>query len=545
MNEEPAWLAPSAAAGGGMWPLGLESGGFAIIERLLPGYTNTTVRPRYYAFFAWAFWTWEQRREHTTLSQQQWRERLEMLMRLCTKTRDPELTGLFGNDSVGAVRESADTMLPLFRGYVPSAFVPAAYSSSFGKLGCAIPGEAREEVRLTESVGAPLARAFDRALRQNPACAAALDRWALCDDPEVPAEAVYILKDALALRHVWPGEAEQPVLEDLLLRTRPAGDAGASEADAARTRSLALLLELLAASPAGIADTGVPHVVFATERLPNGSRFEPDPVFAQDWASWQRYQERQFQKVGLYGFWSVLIQTLQGGLSAPTDVVRDICRLLASEPLLHQWLDSEPLAWKVADAREWVRQTAEADEVGPGGILSALSDRVRSRSTARSERAAASLLLLLLVTAWWERVRPSLNPALVQLHRLAGAARLPLDALTREFAGRGAATVEELVRWIVCNIVIGQANRVAMEKIARGEAHVFLLQDERGYRARKGLRHTDYVWYDEPRISSGYRLMEGLGLVESGAGYRITDAGKAALERVREHLRTVHGISDL
>jgi hypothetical protein len=157
MNEEPGWLAPSAAAGGGMWPLGLESGGFAIVERLLPGYTNTTVRPRYYAFFAWAFWTWEERRGQTALSQREWRERLEMLMRLCTKTRDPELTGLFGNDSVRAIREPDDTEISLFPGYVPSAFVPAAYSSSFGKLGCAVPGDARDEVRLTESVGAPLA----------------------------------------------------------------------------------------------------------------------------------------------------------------------------------------------------------------------------------------------------------------------------------------------------------------------------------------------------------------------------------------------------
>lgn len=534
MRTGPHWLAPSASIGGGMWPLGLETAGFTIVDQLLPGFTNTTIRPRYYAFFAWTFWTYERHRDRTLLSQAEWRARLEMLLRLCTKQRDPTYTGLFGNDSVAPISVASDEMVSLYRDYIPSAFVPAAYSSSFGKLGCAVPTEVKGEVQLTDAVGVPLAEAFDRSVRRDPSCAAALE-WVLCDAMEIPAEVVFELAHALSLRPVSPGEPEHQALTDLLIRMRPAGDPGQSAVDEARSRSLGLLLELLATSPGGLPDRSAPHRLFATSQLPDGTAFRPSEPFAQTWSAWQRYQERQFEKVGIYGFWSVFIELLREGASRPADALTRLQAAMEEDPLLHAFLGENPFSWSVRDAREWLLSRAREDGGEVGAMLDEFSARIRNRTTPLGERAAASLLMLLLVTAAWEDARMSLDPSLVRLHKTGGAGRISLESLTQEFIGRGPAGLEGLLRWILGTAVVGQANRVAMEKIARGEAHVFLFQDEAGYRVRPGLGVLDYVGYDEPRIHSGYRLMEGLGLVEIDGGYRITNAGRNVLAEVRAH----------
>lgn len=97
--------------------------------------------------------------------------------------------------------------------------------------------------------------------------------------------------------------------------------------------------------------------------------------------------------------------------------------------------------------------------------------------------------------------------------------------------------MRELVDWLVGTAVLGQANRVAVEKLVQqGAYHFFITQGEDGYRLRKPMKSTDYVVYDMPRIESAYSLLEGVSLIEHDEyGIRVTPHGLDTLERVREH----------
>jgi hypothetical protein len=149
------------------------------------------------------------------------------------------------------------------------------------------------------------------------------------------------------------------------------------------------------------------------------------------------------------------------------------------------------------------------------------------------ERAAAALLLLVLVTATWRTRREALDRDLVRLHELGDSGRLSLEFMVAEMDRRGGDTLRELLRWVLGTAVIGQANRVALEKVARGTANVFLLRDEAGYRARPGLHPFAYLNYDDPAVENAYRLLAGLDLVQEGETWQITPLGEATLARAR------------
>lgn len=530
----PTWLDPSTRPkSGGMWPLGLEPAGFRMINDLLPGITNATFRPRYYSFFAWVHWTHEVAvaSNQTLLSQKEWRQRLEMIFRLATQVYHPDYVGLIGRTRTPHLDLDDHEMVSLDRKNVTTAFQAAFYSSSFGYLGCSYTSSPRAPVELTEYAGLPLARTFEEGLRREKGIEPALE-WVLSDEMEVPARVIYDLAGPLALRPLTPNEPEHPVLVDLLFRL-PGGAIGeASPLDEDRCLSLGMLLDVLAqAGEEGISDAWELHRIFATGALPDGQMYVPASVFEDHFALWQRYQERQFQKVGLYGIWSALIGCLRDGVSLPVSVLRRIQQDIADAELTLEWLPGASLSFRVDEAQEWVWAIAQ-ESGGVGSAMADLSEVVRDRRTERAERAAAALVLLLLVTAWCRRQRESLGLEGTRFYGEGGASRWAISFFVDEMDRRGKDRLDELVQWLLGTAVIGQANRVAIGKLLQqGMYHFFVSLDEDGYHAPPRLQPTDYVKYDEPRIWSGYQLMAGLGLVEEEEGIRITTQGLEQLRR--------------
>lgn len=537
----PFWLDPSTRPkSGGMWPLGLEPAGFSMINDLLPGITNSTIRPRYYSFFSWVHWTHDvaMATGRTLLTQQEWRRRLEMIFRLATQVYYPDYVGLIGRTRTPHLSVPGDEMISLDRKNVTTAFQAAFYSSSFGYLGCSHTSSPRVPVELTDFGGVPLARAFEEGLRSRPDTAAALD-WVLSDEMEIPAQVIYDMAGPLALRPVSPDEPEHAVLVDLLFRLSDGAIAESSPLDEDRCLSLGLLLNVLAeAGDEGISDKGALHRIFATGVLPSGTRFVPDPVFATHFSGWQRYQERQFEKVGLYGVWSALISCLREGVSLPAAFLRRIQRQITESEIAQEWLTEDPMVLRVDEAQEWVWMVAQDSGSGIGGAMSDLSALVRHRRTGMGERAASALVLLLLVTSLCRRQRDSVDPEFRHFYAEGGPSRWAISYFVDEVHRRGGERLDSLIHWLMGTAVIGQANRVAVGKLLQqGQYHFFVAQDEDGYHATGRLQPTDYVKYDEPRIGSSFELMAGLGLVDISSAIRITDLGQGQLIRAREILR--------
>jgi hypothetical protein len=525
-----------------MWPLGLEITGFNIADRLLPGINTTVVRPRYYAFFAWAFWTYEHARSTTTLTQREWLDRLEMVVRLCTQTRAPGYVGLVGTRSIGPVFSPAETNISLVDREVVSAYSAAFYASSFAQLGCTTESTRAREVALSEAVGVPLADAFDRDVRLGASRADAL-AWVLSDTPSVPAWVIFSLQDSLALRDVAPQEAVHPLLVDLFVRLRAPDDPGNTSADDARTRSMVFLLDLLAQLPGGLENASVVHEVFATRTLPTGDRLRTDPVWDEAFRGWERYQERQFEKLALYGMWSVLVEVLQEGTSRPVEIMKKLIDELGDSELLSTWVGEGALRRDVASARTEILEKAQLCPRDAGGTMIDFVALIQDQSAdlTLGDRAAAAVLLLLLAVSSWASYRETAEPWEIGLHRIGGPGRLALEPVREEVLRRGADPLEEFVRWMMGSAVIGQANRVALEKMVRGDANIFLLRDEQGYRARSGLTPWKYVYYDNPAVYNAYSLLAGLHLVDMSDGFRLTDTGHSVLDRAQAHLRCQAG----
>lgn len=540
MGEYPVWLdCDHRSSGGGMWPLGLEAGGFRFIEQLMPGFNNVTTRIRYYSFFSWVFWTFQERVNRgesvpTAAAQKAWRERLEMALRLASLYLVPGMGGLVGNRKVHPPAAGPSEPLSLRDPGAATAFQPANYSASFALFRC---GAATSDglIVLSEEIGVPLARAFDVRLRAHPGGPAAFE-WLASEQEEIPAGVLYQAAGALALRDIVVSEPEHAPLVDVLFRMRNAADPARSSSDTSRSRSMGLLLQLVRDADGALRNPHEVHGVFATRRLSNGRPFEPDRAFRTAFAGWERYQERQQEKVAIYGFWSVLISLLHEGLSLPDRIMQRIEEYASASSVMRHWLGETPLEWTVRDAQDWLVEQAGSSEGGIGHSLHILAEMILDAGTGPAERAGAAAVLLLLITAHWSRVRTGLATSLTRIHGDAAPERLPLASVTRQVESRGTQDLGMFIRWVVASYVLAQANQTAIRKLAeRGDYHFFISQDAAGYRVRPGLSPMSYVNYDIPRAGSALALMTGLGLVESGNAYGITSAGEVLLRDLVEY----------
>lgn len=534
----PAWLESDTPHGtGGMWPLGLEPLGFRLIGRLTPALTNATNRIRYYSFFSWVFWTFKEAADQrivlrTRAAQTAWRERLEMIFRLATLHADPDVVGLVGSTQISPADQTPDEKITLLREGVTTAFKAASYSSSFENFGC---GRtlATGLVQLSDEIGVPLARAFDARLRME--AKAEEIEWILSSEPEIPAGVLYRLADVIGLRSVEPWEPEHPVLLDMLLRMRGLEDQALGPLDDLRSRSLALLLEIVRQTPDGLPDARALHAVFATGQLPGGSDLQVPDGLREHFRRWQRYQERQFQKIALYGFWSALIELLHRGISRPDRLAERLKAAVSGSKMAGDWLGSDPLALTCGAAQE--RIFARAVDAGdPWGVTQvALVGSVFDWKAQWEERAGSALCLLLLTTRAWAEIRDQAPPSERRLHD-GEPERLCLNDVTRALEARAGQPLGEVLRWVFSAWVLAQANRTALAKlIQQRQYQFFVAQDEAGYRMVKPIAASDYVKYDDPHGDQAYDLLAGLYLVERNATIRITPDGAAALERLLKY----------
>ena len=520
----------------GLWPLGLEPVGFSFARQLLPGLTNVTTDIRYYSFFSWAFWTFEQHlrdrgtTEFDPADQKRWLARLENLFRAATLYSDPDVLGLAGVTSTVRLNHEEE-MLALDATDVPSGFVPALYSASWRNLRC---GESTPRgVRLSTELGRPLACAYQARLEQaatKPEIEMLLS-WA----PSVPASLVRKVADAVRLRPVVPGEQEHPALCELLFRTASENSNPEwRKLDASRSRSLALLLEFGRQGRGTIRDRFDIHRIFASGRLPDKRPFEIPAPYRDDFSIWQRYQERQYERIALYGFWVVVYEAIRAGRRTPSRICRWVEADLERSPVLSEWLGDDALRLTVGDATEAIfdrYRSLQYPDLGADDLRERLSER---EPEVKADRAGAALLLLLLVVVIWRERRSQVPGWARKLHERYGRERLALEVLLEDLQSRQAESLRDLVQRVVEVYVLSQSLRVALEKFARGEYRFFIARDQEGFRIVRNEDPRGHLGYDQPRLQGAYRLLEGLGLIDLGDGYAVTLAGETLLEELED-----------
>jgi hypothetical protein len=128
-----------------------------------------------------------------------------------------------------------------------------------------------------------------------------------------------------------------------------------TEEDQSRSRSLGLLMEIARKCNAGCIEDSedICHSLFASKTFPDGAAFPVPSEFEYDFSIWERYQERQCLKLGLYGFWHEINQLLQGcpsNTASTSEIVDHLARLAASSAVATSWLGRDALKQKVGTA---------------------------------------------------------------------------------------------------------------------------------------------------------------------------------------------------
>jgi hypothetical protein len=392
MTSYPEWtrLGKGVAPHRGVAPLGLEPVGRWFVDRLMPGINNITEHVRYYSFFSWALWTFLQQVQDGSLhrtdqDQARWLIRMENILRFATlfaDWRDQTKTwGLIGVERAGKLDlpwADPDAMLTVGEKFAATAFVPAAYRASFAALGCAeIIGD---HANLTSGMGGALAEAFHHQVltTENANAERAL---LLSTEDRIPMRVLHRLADAVRIRPVATTDPEHPLLADLLFRIRhPRQNPEMRSMDENRARSIALLMDILrnADTPLRTDDY---HSVFASGHLPGGRPYSPPPALRRAWVLWGGYQEREFQRVALYGFLYAAVRAIQEqeqwrGHRSSASVIGALLHAARSASVVNDWLGQPISYWTVGEAQDELLGRWDPTGADSAQSLEGLSSRV-------------------------------------------------------------------------------------------------------------------------------------------------------------------------
>lgn len=547
----PYWTALRTGGGtdGGIWALGLEQIGLRLADEMLPGLTNQTVHARYYSMFAWAFWKFaEIARAHGRVvaaeEQDAWFRRVENAFRVASELAEPGRRALVGSRAVRRRWDEIDRRggrVSLVDDAPASAWVP--YGASFREMRCGV--DDRGLVQLLRPTGVDLAETFDaqlRATRPGRALIAALMSRAQSIDVDL----LRAVADEFALRQLQTADPEHaPLLEMLAPHTER--DAAVPEhvrtarRDRARSRTMGLFLDIAREGRGALQTFWDVHRVFAGGAPRARAVYQPPDVFARDFLRWQRYQERQHQKLALYGLWRDVHDLLLGrrGWWAPAhEIVDHILDAAGRSDVLAEWCGRNPLDVRVETAltRVW-RKVRAWDDPSTTAPYTLSQDLIGSRTaedgTATSRAVATALAT---IVEWESRRDAGTVPVNIgAIHRWGGRRRVALEVFTSDVRERSALTIRELLTWMLETCVIGQSLHVAVEKWEdQRQDRFFLAPEGNGYVL---VQKQDFrnLGYDGGRVMTAFRLLEELGLVDDGNGVRITTAGRQALSAIRRH----------
>jgi hypothetical protein len=457
--------------------------------------------------------------------------RLEHVWRAATLLQSPSATGLVG--VIKALRVDKlkqQTEIRLDDDTVPTAFTPANYSASFRALGCGhwSPKNGANLTPFAEKV----ALAFDSEVQKAVGKGQAL-KSILSNQRSVTVKNIHAVASSICMRPVTNNQPEQRLLIELLFRLDPSKeDTKTADQHRARSRSLALLMEVIEQSEGKVNSGWDLHRVFATEILPNQRRFMPSPQFQNDFELWKRYQERQYIKIAVYSLWheTVLLLGYRSTKCATSqEILGHLLSSTADSTFLKEHIGPGSLQKDVRSVLEKVRETLRHRPRDFGKTAVRATEMLLEKTTSTADRVGTALYLLFLCSSFWLDNEVQLPHA--DLHRDGGRRALSLAVVCSDLQQFSDIPTADYLSWIIENYVLKQAIRVAIDKLPN--YRFFIMRDEEGYRLVKTQNPESYLAYDISRIDSGYRLMEDLRLTDTSQGLRLTSLGRKTLERLR------------
>ena len=504
----PNWTEDCGEEPGGRDFLGLQSVGEAILNALLPGLTNSTVHPRYYAFFAWVFKLANDQNIHAGKALSEHRFRYETaLIYAAQATHATEIHNVVGirDARTGPHRWiGASGQYGLYNSSWSdrvSAFPSANYRPSFASLRLLRVNSDGAISLLPE--GKLLAEAFENQLAHSSAVRA----LAKAGPHPVRGTTLKQLHDDFCPCAVRSrGGADRPALIEVLFRfARPAQDQARRTEEDARRLSLAYLLHLVKECGRDAWDEGVLRTLLYYWQSPS-KPYVPSSGLLRVAKAWRVFQAEQYERYALEALWAAFLRILAQHITLPFDLT-ETGRAIASQLgkncfyqgqglHLHSDLSDVTLedlssAILKAGARglnpnssgffeeSWRRYGCTA-KVSEAAWASAIDDAFWNTGNAYSAFGAAVGLLVTLYLRW-KRYDAAASGA--EFLRIGGRLRLSLTKVMADLECRRDEPLPRVFSWLIEEYVVGQHLRVAAQKLAyEGIDTFWFCASEDGYR---------------------------------------------------------------
>jgi hypothetical protein len=383
MRVDTAWVAPPNVIGG-LDHLGTQGPCILIYSQLLPGITNVTDRARYYSFYPWLVWSFNNRHPGADFERfVDLYRRADCLFTMIAERHarvavgtDPEEHGpaMVGRQQLAP----AVTLLAGGEGIRLSSYATREevavryfanrlgglnqyYAGTLYQLGI-LSNASRPWFRFTHDRGEPLARAFDAGVPGDLF-------WSILEGDTVTAENLDALSSFCPCA-MCAAESEHQWLVDLFFDRQ----SWYAEGGVQRRKSLALILDLvqsLRSAESEDLDSGVFRAAVYTVTLPGGNLWIPPASLCHTLEGWKYYVRNDILSVVMQTAFSVALAVMEGGDEVPESIesfavalagraeVRrglaalraptfgDLCRKVQREgPALGDWAhESHELAW--------------------------------------------------------------------------------------------------------------------------------------------------------------------------------------------------------
>ena len=552
MVAETAWV-KAPATGGGLDHLGVQAPCINIYQQLLPGITNVTERARYYSFYPWFLWRFEQRfpeRDVELLTT--YFRRADCLFTLTAENHgqdegEPNNSkhglGMVGRNTLVTRAGMAGALAQLRAGgtvrlseYATLEASPHRYfKNRFGGLGQyyfgvlyelgLLGGSLGSGARYTYEIGEPVARALDNGVPGDVFFDA-------LEGDAIELATLRGLADFCPCRLVTSSR-EHETLSDLFfgdLRTD-------SEARVQRRRTLGLLLELgeqLAEQDAPLTPETFRGCLY-TGFLPDGRPFGPSSQFQETAAAWAVYQRNDLFSVALQGLFAVCLRLLEQQ-EGRFHRSRDFSDWLGDSPVLQEALgDEADASWAelvrdagraTPDIKDWTSRGHEVQEVA--GIVGALS---RS-DLDDAEVLRYSMNVLVTLARRLDDTDPYAPIAFPSDYFNAYPANLRSFRTHSETTWRGF-SLRQVTCWLAESWGLELHFRVALRKLRGQSLDTFkVLPTDHGL----AVTRVPATSYTTPRFRQAQQILADLGALEiTDAGIAtLTSIGEAYLERARE-----------
>ncbi|CAN5257814.1 hypothetical protein BH09PSE3_BH09PSE3_12210 [soil metagenome] len=492
------WTKPGSFSAG-RDPLGFQAASVRLYTSLVPGLTNVTNRLRYYSFYCWVVWQFEQ--IHHTTKEDKWIEfirRCEAAIALACQIGDaPNAFGMAGSDwgrleAADSSKKTFDLIKPTDRPGEDGQYLKAKYGN-FGQFYTA----SMLEMRLIDNVsdrvygvtinaGKVLAEAVQE---EHPeACILLLK---VVKAGRISRSDCEVISGALHPSYLKPNSEEARLLKVFLQGAR----ADDPTADARRTS----LRNLLAVVSDGKGDFNLRRELY-TQR----GQLEAASQSEQNLTGWRAYFLNEFCHIALE-VWLNAIVGLSNRVTEPTSV-EELAAGLAALAVTDGEASTEDVAAALAS------HSLEEDHDLGASLLAVASVKKMPDVTAI---ASCTKLILSLWHRWRgaSEVRKALSLATAEGRSAEGIFRfLDLHPL-----GNARTTVAKLIK----KFVVSNHLTIAGQKLATGGRFTYRFTLDDGCLVDGEL--SEYT-YTEPRIENLLTFSYDAGLVDVGSGL-ITAAG--------------------